>query len=55
MKREVKIRPTYDCRCDERLKTKAEDSTRPHWGPRVEKIVGLELGEKKALLPFFLF
>jgi hypothetical protein len=28
IKRELKIRPTYDCRCDERLKTKAEDSTR---------------------------
>jgi hypothetical protein len=28
IKWELKIRPTYDCRCDERLKTKAEDSTR---------------------------
>ena len=28
IKRELKIRPTNDCRCDERLKTKAEDSTR---------------------------
>jgi hypothetical protein len=32
MKREreidLKIRPTYHCRCDERLKTKSEDSTR---------------------------
>jgi hypothetical protein len=28
IKRELKIRPTYDCRCDERLKTKTEDSTR---------------------------
>jgi hypothetical protein len=28
IKRELKIRPTYDCRCDERLKTEAEDSTR---------------------------
>jgi hypothetical protein len=27
IKRELQIRPTYDCRC-ERLKTKAEDSTR---------------------------
>ena len=27
MKREVKTRPMYDCRCDERLKTKAEEST----------------------------
>jgi hypothetical protein len=28
MKREVKTRPIYECRCDERLKTKAEESTR---------------------------
>jgi hypothetical protein len=28
MKREVKTRPLYECRCDERLKTKAEESTR---------------------------
>jgi hypothetical protein len=27
MKRELKTRPTYECRCDERLKTKAEEST----------------------------
>ena len=27
MKREVQTRPIYECRCDERLKTKAEDST----------------------------
>ena len=27
IKRELKIRPGYDCRCDERLKTKVEDST----------------------------
>ena len=27
IKRELKIRLTYDCRCDERLKTKTEDST----------------------------
>ncbi len=27
-KREVKGRPVYECRCDERLKTKAEKSTR---------------------------
>ena len=24
----ILIRPMYDCRCDERLKTKAEESTR---------------------------
>jgi hypothetical protein len=28
IKREIKTRPTYECRCDERLKTKAEESTR---------------------------
>jgi hypothetical protein len=25
--RELKTRPTYECRCDERRKTKAEEST----------------------------
>ena len=28
MKRELKTRPIYECRCDERLKTKAEESMR---------------------------
>ena len=28
MKRELKTRPLYECRCDERLKTKTEESTR---------------------------
>ena len=27
IKREIKTRPIYECRCDERLKTKAEEST----------------------------
>jgi hypothetical protein len=27
IKRELKIRPISECRCDERLKTKAEEST----------------------------
>jgi hypothetical protein len=27
-KRDLKTRPTYECRCDERLNTKAEKSTR---------------------------
>jgi hypothetical protein len=46
IKRELKIRPTYDCRCDERLKTKGEDSTRLvyTWVGRVEKIVSLVSG-----------
>jgi hypothetical protein len=28
IKRELKIRPIYECRCDERLKTKVEEFTR---------------------------
>jgi hypothetical protein len=28
IKRELKTRPIYECRCDERLKTKGEESTR---------------------------
>ena len=28
IKPELKIKPIYECRCDERLKTKAEESTR---------------------------
>ena len=28
IKRELKTRPIYECRCDERLKTKVEESTR---------------------------
>ncbi len=28
MKRDLKTRPIYECRCDERLKTKVEESTR---------------------------
>jgi hypothetical protein len=28
IKRELKIKPIHECRCDERLKTKAEESAR---------------------------
>jgi hypothetical protein len=28
IKRELKTRPRYECRCDERLKTNTEESTR---------------------------
>jgi len=28
IKRDLKITPIYECRCDERLKTKVEESTR---------------------------
>ena len=28
IKRELKIRPIYECRCDERLKTKSKEFTR---------------------------
>ncbi len=32
IKRELKIRPVYECRCDGRLKTKVEEFTRlTHW------------------------
>ncbi len=31
IKRELKTRPIYECRCDERLKTKPEESTRLTW------------------------
>jgi hypothetical protein len=39
IKRELKTRPIYECRCDERLKTKAEESIRLpftmiHWVAR---------------------
>jgi hypothetical protein len=42
IKRELKRRPIYECRCDERLKTKAEGSTRLAYtpftdGPAVQK------------------
>ena len=39
MKRELKTRPTYECHCDERLKTKAEASERLTY---TELIVELE-------------
>ena len=28
LKRELKTKPMYECRCDERLKTRVEESTR---------------------------
>jgi hypothetical protein len=35
IKRELKIKPISECRCDERLKTKTEESTRlRHWVAR---------------------
>ena len=38
IKRELKTRPIYECRCDERLKTESEESTiymtHIHWVPR---------------------
>ena len=39
MKRELKTRPIYECRCDERLKAKTEGSTRL---PYTKLIGGLE-------------
>ena len=31
IKRELKTKPIYECRCDERLKTRVEESTRLAW------------------------
>ena len=52
IKRELKIKPIYECRCDERLKTKAEESTRLastglHWVGR-ERVINFE--KKKRLI-----
>ena len=35
IKRELKIRPIYECRYDERLQTKAKEFSRIHWVDRV--------------------
>ncbi len=36
--RELKTRPIYDCRCDERLKPKAEESTRLAYTGLLEEV-----------------
>ena len=39
-KRELQIRPIHECRCDERLKTKSEESIirHLHWVPRGDEL-----------------
>jgi hypothetical protein len=43
MNRELKTRPIYDCRCDERLKTKAEESTRLTYTGWIEELEHLKI------------
>ena len=43
MKRELKTRPIYECRCDERLKTKAEESTRLTYTGLLEELEHLKI------------
>jgi hypothetical protein len=43
MKRDLKTRPIYDCRYDERLKTKAEESTRLVYTGLLEKLEHLKI------------
>ena len=42
MKRDLKTRPIYNCRCDERLKTKAEESTRLTYTGLLEELEHLK-------------
>jgi hypothetical protein len=46
--REVKTRPIYECRCDARLKTKAEESTRLTYTGELEHLK-IEFGELEHL------
>ncbi len=43
MKRDLKTRPIYDCRCDERLKTKGEGSTRLGYTGLLEELEHLKI------------
>jgi hypothetical protein len=43
IKRELKIRPLQECRCDERLKTKAEESTRLAFASVIGEFVFVKL------------
>ena len=43
MKRELKTRPIYDCRYDERLKTKSEESTRLTYTVLLEELEHLKI------------
>jgi hypothetical protein len=42
-KRELKTRPIYECRCDERLKTKSEKSTRLSYTGLIGKLEHLKI------------
>ena len=41
--RDLKTRPTYDCRCDERLKSKSEKSTRLRYTGLVRELEHLKI------------
>ena len=43
IKRDLKIRLIYECRCDERLKTQAEESTRFAYTWLVEELEHLKI------------
>ena len=43
MKRELKTKVIYDCRCDERLKTKDEESTRLTYTGLLEELEHLRI------------
>jgi len=43
IKRELKIRPIYECRCDERLKTKPKEFTRHTYTGLIEGLEHLKI------------
>jgi hypothetical protein len=43
LKRELKTKPIYEFRCDERLKTKVEESTRLTWTLLVSELEHLKI------------
>ena len=43
LKRELKTKPIYECRCDERLKTRVEESTRPTCTQLVRELEHLKI------------
>jgi hypothetical protein len=43
MKGELKLKPSYECRCDERLKTKDEESTRLTYTGLLRKLEHLKI------------
>jgi hypothetical protein len=54
MKRELKTRPIYLCRCDERLKTKDEESTRLSYTGLVVELEHLKI-ETRLIDEMFVF